>query len=62
MVMSCQSWLPWPVPSPLELAFEVTFQRLAKEVGLRTRGCGESWGLASEPKASPEFFTSVPPS
>lgn len=38
MVMSCQAWPPWRVPSPLKLACEVTFQSLAKEVGLRTKG------------------------
>lgn len=63
MVMSCQAWLAWPpwqVPSPLELAFEVTFQSLAKEVDLRTRGCGESRDLTSKPKASQEFLHKLP--
>lgn len=60
MVMSCQAWPPWRVPSPQELACEVTFQSLAKEVGLRTRGCGESRDLTSKPKASPKFLHQLP--
>lgn len=61
MVMSCQAWPPWQVPSPLELACEVTFQSLAKEVGIRTRGDVERVGTSTpNPKISPEFYISSP--
>lgn len=55
MVMSCQDWPPWLVPSPLDLAFEVTFQRLAKEVGLWT---GRTWGELGHNLQAPGVFAS----
>lgn len=59
MVMSCQAWPPWLVPSPLNLAFEVAFQRLAKEVGLWT---GRMWGELGHNLQAPGVSASAPPS
>lgn len=52
MVMSCQARSPWPVPSLLRMAFEVTFQRLAKGVGLWTRWMWGESGFTFKPQAS----------
>lgn len=59
MVMSFQAWPSRSVPCPLELAFEVIFQRLDKKAGLGTWETVRGVGVSPPSPRPPQFFVSV---